>query len=877
MKTVTIIDTFGFLFRSFFALPPLKNNENFPTGLLTGFANFIANIENEHLTDYIVFALDSEGKSFRNDIDANYKAHRKEVPQDLLKQLPIAISWIEKMGLTSYAKEGYEADDIIATLAKKAQKEGYNVKIVSHDKDLYQLISNNIHMYDPIKRVDIDKDACIKKYGVTPEQFIDYQALVGDSADNVPGVKGVGAKTAQKLIEQFGSLDNIYENLDIAGTKRVKMLLSQDKESALRSKELVTLKDDIKIECEITDFTLIENPLEKIVDELSKYELNRVLNRVQNSDKKAAIQKVLQFDAILLDNDEKLQKVLKDLSTHTVVAFDTETTSIDAMEAKLVGFSFCFDKNKAYYVPIAHNYLGVGNQVDLKDALFAIKKIFNAKVIGQNLKYDLKVLNKYDTDCNRVEADTMILSWLLNPGLKHGLDAMAKRFFNYEMKPFKEVVKKGETFDSVEVGKACYYAGEDAWMTYLLYHKLKNLLDKEFLELAKDVENPFLHVLVNMELLGIKVDLEKLNELENYTNQKLKELTQTIYDLSGFEFNIKSTQQLGNVLFENLGLKGAKKTKTGFSTNEAVLHSLIDDHPVITHILEYREVQKIESTYVKPLKNYQKNSRVYTNFMQTGTATGRLSSNNPNLQNIPTRSALGKKVRECFVAREGYSLVGLDYSQIELRLLAHFSGDEALINAFSEDADIHLETAKKLFGKDAQEKRNFAKSVNFGLIYGMGSRKLGADLGIPAKEAKKIIDDYFGAFESVKGYLTSIEDQAKANGYSQTLLGRRRYFDFENANAFTQSAFLREAVNTVFQGSAADLIKLSMNKIHKKIKDDENAYMLLQIHDELIFEVKNGMEQEYAQSFQQTMENIYKLKIPLKTSVSIGQSWGELK
>jgi DNA polymerase-1 len=875
VKTLTIIDTFGFLFRSFFALPPLKNKEGFPTGLLTGFANFIAGIEREHLTDYLVFALDSEGKSFRSEIDANYKAHRKEVPEDLLKQLPIAVSWIEQMGLSSCAKAGYEADDVIATIAKKAQKEGYNVKIVSHDKDLYQLIGDRIHMYDPIKRVDIDANACYEKYGVKPEEFKDYQALVGDSADNVPGVKGIGAKTAQKLIEQFHTLENIYENLDIAGTPRTKKLLSEGKESAFISKELVTLKDDIAIDYDICDFVLVENPLQKIETQLHKYELNRVLNRLNQNEKEQ--KQAMEFDAILLDTKEKLDNVLQNLSSQTPVAFDTETTAIDAHEAKLVGFSFCYEQNKAYYVPVAHSYLGVGNQVSLDDAIGAIKKIFTAKVIGQNIKYDLKVLDKYGIKLENIEADTMVLSWLLNPALKHGLDAMAQRFFHYETTPFSALVKKGETFDSVEVGKACFYASEDAWMTFHLYHKLKNLLEKELLVLAKEVENPFINVLLGMELAGIEVDTARLNDLENFCAQKLKELTQTIYDLAGSEFNIKSTQQLGHVLFETLGLQGGKKTKTGYSTNEEVLHSLQNEHPIIDSILQYREVQKIASTYVKPLQNYQKDSRVYTNFMHTGTATGRLSSNNPNLQNIPTRSKLGKRVRECFVPKQGYSFIGIDYSQIELRLLAHFSGDAALVAAFNNDEDIHLATAKKLFGDKAQEKRNFAKSINFGLIYGMGSRKLAQELGITTKEAKEIIQEYFAAFSSVKGYLASIERQAQAQGYSQTLLGRKRYFDFANANAFLQSTYLREAVNTVFQGSAADLMKLAMNSIYKTLQNDDEAIMLLQIHDELIFEVKDEAVAKYAKTLQETMESIYTLKIPLKTSVSIGKSWGDLK
>ncbi len=877
MQTVTIIDTFGFLFRSYFALPPLSNKDGFPTGLLTGFANFISNIYSEHLTDYLVFALDSEGKSFRNDIDENYKAHRPDVPQDLLKQLPVAISWIDKIGFASKAVPGFEADDIVATLAKKAKKAGYKVRIVSHDKDLYQLISDNIHMYDPIKKKEIGPDECMEKYGIRPDQFVDYQAMVGDSADNVPGIKGIGAKTAQKLLTQFGSLENIYKNIDIAGTPRIKKLLHEGKDAAFISKQLVTLRDDVDVDFDSKTFDLVEKPLVKIKDELERYELRRVLGKVGSHSKTNAHHNSYEFEALLLDTSAKLEAVIDKLGSNDIVAFDTETDSLNATQANLVGFSFCTQKSKAYYVPIAHKGLDVGNQLDLQDALKGIKKLFGCKIVGQNIKYDLKVLHKYGQNLPAPFCDTMILSWLHNPGLKHGLDIQAKRFFDYTMKPFKELVAKGQTFADVALGKACFYAAEDAWMTYLLYDKYKNILDDKFFTIAGTIEIPFIRVLLAMELEGIAVDRQKLHHLGEVTQKRLQELTTTIYELSGTEFNINSTQQLASVLFERLGLQGGKKTKTGFSTNEKVLQTLIDKHPVIEKILQYREVQKISSTYVKPLERYLVDGRIYTNFMHTGTATGRLSSNNPNLQNIPTRSDLGKKVRDCFVAKEGYSLVSIDYSQIELRLLAHFSRDKALIEAFNNDEDIHLATARKLFGDRAKEKRNFAKSVNFGLLYGMGSRKLGEELGIPAKEAKQIIQDYFASFASVKTYLNSIEQKAQEDGYVTTIAGRRRYFDFASANAMMQNAYLREAVNTVFQGSAADLIKKGMNKIFDNFHDNPDVRMLLQIHDELIFEIKSGKEEEYGKRLQTILQEVYSLKVPLKTSLDIAKSWGELK
>ncbi|HIO95806.1 MAG TPA: DNA polymerase I, partial [Campylobacterales bacterium] len=483
-------------------------------------------------------------------------------------------------------------------------------------------------------------------------------------------------------------------------------------------------------------------------------------------------------------------------------------------------------------------------------------------------------------------ADTMIMAWLLDPGSRVGLDALAQKFFNYEMKPFKAMVKKGETFSNVDIELATFYGAEDAWMTYKLYFALGDAMDlasvTHLKEEATDVEYPFINILIAMESQGIKLNIGKLESLENMLSNRIVELTQEIYHLTKREFNIKSTQQLGSVLFGDLGLKGGKKTKTGFSTNEKVLNTLIDEHEVIPKILEFRTVQKMLSTYALPLLKLAKTDkehRVYTSFLQTGTATGRLSSKEPNLQNIPVRSKLGRTVREAFVAKEGYKLLSIDYSQIELRLLAHFSKDKALMSAFNEGLDIHMATAVKLFGEeDAKEKRSFAKSVNFGLLYGMGAKKLSDELGITGVEAKEIIKNYFASFPTVKSFLEQIQEDVKKRGFVETLLKRRRFFDYEGANGIQKSAFMRESVNTVFQGSAADLIKLSMIEIEKTIKKENiDGAMLLQIHDELIFEVAKEHVDEVGQRFKQIMENVVKLDIPLECSVSIGNSWGELK
>ena len=891
-KTITVIDTFGFLFRSFYALPPLKSKDGFPTGLLTGFMNFISNVGKDFQTDYIVFALDSKGNTFRNEIYDQYKSHRPDVPEDLLKQLPIAISWIEQMGFKTAIKSGFEADDIIASIAHDAREKNLEVRIVSHDKDLYQLIDDDtVYLFDPIKKVIINEEKCYEKYGVHPKQFTDYQSLLGDSADNVPGVKGVGAKTAEALIKEFGTLENIYENIESVPKPRWKTLLLENKEMAFISKELVTLKKDCHCIDILDEFELPkENPILIIQDTLLKYDLNKIVERVHQNglNYKTELPKVkekINYDFILLDTKEKLEEVINAIPKDSIVAFDTETTSLDTKIAKIVGFSFSYEDNKAYYIPIAHKYLGVPEQVSLSDAKNAINKLNKFKLIVQNFKYDFDII-KFNFDIElKLFADTIILAWLLDSSSKVGLDALAKNYFEYTMIAFKDVVKKGDDFSTVDISNACNYAAEDALMTYKIYFKLLEEFKKQncehLLKIADDYEFKFIDVLINMQNNGVKIDTQILENLKIQNQEYIQELTKKIHVLAGTKFNINSPKQLGVILFETLGLTASKKGKTGYSTNEVVLNKLVDSHEIISVILDYREAYKLQSTYIEPLlelASKDKKNKIYTSFLQTGTATGRLSSKNPNLQNIPVKSSAGREIRKAFIARNGYKLVGIDYSQIELRLLAHFSKDKALVDAFNSDLDIHTQTAVKIFGEEeAKQKRNIAKTINFGLLYGMGSKKLADTLKITPKEAKVYIDSYFEAFTNVKEYMKSIEDFALENGYVETLIKRRRIFDFNTANTMQRIGYLREAVNTKFQGSAADLIKLSMIKIFEKYKNNENLKMILQIHDELIFEVKNENLDEITNDLKKIMENIFTLEIPLKVSVAIGNSWGDLK
>ncbi|MGZ8547140.1 MAG: DNA polymerase I [Sulfuricurvum sp.] len=922
-QTVTIIDTFGFFFRSFYALPPLKNKYGFPTGLLTGFINFIASLHKDHSSDYLIFALDAKGPSFRAEIDPNYKANRSPAPEELLKQLPIAIDWIDKMGYKSLSMSGYEADDMIASVVRHAKEKGFLVRIVSHDKDLYQLIEDDVVvLVDALTKKTLNETHCFEKYGVHPYQFIDYQALIGDTADNVPGVKGIGKVTAEKLLTQFETLDALYERLPEVLPVRIRGLLETYREDAFRSRELVKLRRDVFDQLDFSEYAMhFENPFLPIYDDLVHYEMNAVLrtlkakalfeetnngsapSRHSQPDRESG--SALKMDprikseddrekcnasdgcTILIDTDEALLKLIATISEGSMVAFDTETTGLNPNTDSLVGFSFSMDGKTGYYVPMAHSYLGAGAQVSQSAAAQAMREIFNHRVIGHNIKFDLHFVTRFlEIESLPIYGDTMVMAWLTDSARFLSMDNLSHALLNHEMIHFKDTVKRGENFSSVAIEDACKYAGEDAFITYRLYEILREQLllkgGQEALDEAQNVEFPFLLTLLGMEKVGIAVDVQTLEIFKTEVSRELSALTEQIHTLCGTVFNLNSPKQLGVILFETLGLAHGKKTKTGYSTDEQVLEGLKNEHSVIPMLLQYREYHKLYSTYIEPLialARLDKHSRIYTSFVQTGTATGRLSSKNPNLQNIPVKTALGLRIREAFVAPKGKKLIGIDYSQMELRLLAHFTEDKVLVDAFNNNLDIHTQTAISLFGEvDAASKRNIAKTVNFGLLYGMGAKKLSDTLGISTKEAKEIIEKYFETFPSVKGYFSAIVEQAKEMGYVETLLGRRRYFDFATATPMLKAAYERESVNAVFQGSAADLIKLSMNKIDELIRTEGlKARMLLQIHDELIFEVDENLAEEYASRFVAIMENIMELHIPLKTSMNIGNHWGELK
>lgn len=872
MKSLTIFDTFGFFFRLYYAMRGLKSKDGKPSGMVNGFATFIENLKDNFASDYMIFALDSKGKTFRSEIDPNYKTNRKKPDQDFLNQLPVCIKMCEDMGLLSISRDGYEADDIIASLIKKCKNKDIFVKIVTSDKDLYQLIDDGkCEIFSPSKKILFNSEGCFERYNVKPSQIRDYLAICGDKSDNIPGVKGIGKKGASELLAKFDNLENIYANLEKISDKK-KELLQNDKQNAFLSRKLASLYDGLEFDDEIFDMAKFPqtNPLLKITQILQDYSLDRVLKNLNLPDNK---NKILDFQSICLKDDEILKKTINQIPKDAKIAFDTETTGLEK-DAKIVGFSFCYDEKNAFYVPINHSYLGV-KQISFDAAKTAISEIFNHFIIGHNLKFDFNVIFvNFAINPPKSYADTMILAWLLDPSQKISMDDLYKKYFAKDTIKFEDVVKKGENFSSVNVEEATKYAAEDAFVTFKFYEKFTNLLEPNLNEEAKNVEFKMVEILRKMESCGIGANRRKLRILVEENSIILRNLTNEIYEICDEKFNINSPKQLGYILFEKLNLPYSKKTKTGYSTDESVLNKLKDKHICVRKILEYREIFKLQNTYCEPfLKLASKNSKIYTNFLQTGTATGRFSSKNPNLQNIPVRKS--GDIRSCFESEFGFSFLSLDYSQIELRLLAHFSEDPAMVAAFNDGDDIHARTAKMIFGEINPKNRSIAKNINFGLIYGMGANKLSDQLEISKTDAKAYIKRYFEAFNTIEKYIENLKNLAKKDGFVSTILGRKRYFDFATTSALLLSNYEREAVNTKFQGSAADIIKLAMIEISPFLNDE--VKMILQIHDELIFEIKDEKIQTFVAKFQDIMQKVIKLNVPLVCNSKIAKNWGDLK
>ncbi len=883
--TLALIDTFAYLFRSYYMSAknkPLTNVKGFPTGLLTGLVGMVKKFYKDRKNmPFIVFALESQTKTKRAEKLGEYKQNRKDAPKEMLLQIPIALEWLQKMGFTCVEVSGFEADDVIASLATLSP---YKTRIYSKDKDFNQLLSDKIVLFDG-KTEFLAKD-CVEKYGILPSQFTDYQGIVGDSSDNYKGVKGIGSKNAKELLQRLGSLEKIYENLDLAKnllSPKMYQALIQDKESAFLSKELATLERGCIKEFDFSSCAFPgENPLLKIKDELKEYGFISTLRDLENSPTPLILENTPTLENTpLLDNAPKKSCMIVLENTEPLSAFLEKLEKTNARifmrlaldkEKKVLALAFLLE-DQGYFLPLEEALFSPFSLEFLQNAFF--KMLQHVQIIGHDLKPLLSFLKaKYQVSLENIRIqDTQILAFLKNPE-KVGFDEVLKEYLKEEWIPH-EKIKDFKTKNKAE--KLELLSVELNALKRLCEYFEKGGLEENLLALAREVETPFMKVLMGMEFQGFKIDAPYFKRLEQEFKHELHVLECQILELIGVDFNLNSPKQLSEILYEKLELPKNKS----HSTDEKSLLKILDKHPSIALILEYRELNKLFNTYTTPLLRLKdKDDKIHTTFIQTGTATGRLSSHSPNLQNIPVRSPKGLLIRKGFIASsKEYCLLGVDYSQIELRLLAHFSQDKDLMDAFLKGRDIHLETSKALFGEYlAKEKRSIAKSINFGLVYGMGSKKLSETLNIPLNEAKSYIEAYFKRFPSIKDYLNRMKEEILKTSKAFTLLGRYRVFDFTGANDYIKGNYLREGVNAIFQGSASDLLKLGMLKVSERFKNNPSVRLLLQVHDELIFEIEEKNALELQQEIQRILnDEVYPLRVPLETSAFIAKRWNELK
>ncbi len=915
-----LLDAYALIYRAYYAFirNPRINSKGQNTSAIFGFVNTLEEVLKKESPSHIAVVFDPPGPTFRHVEYEEYKAQREATPEDIKFSVPIIKSIIEAYNIPVIEVEGYEADDVIGTIAKKIDKSKFDVYMMTPDKDYGQLTESNIYMYKPkygSNGFDIMNDQSVMdKFGLSsPEQMIDLLGLMGDASDNIPGCPGVGEKTAAKLLNEFGSIDNLLNNTEqLKGALKKKV--EESKEQIILSKYLATIKTDVPFdvdEKELEVKTINEDNLKSIFDEL---EFRTLLKRVLNiTDSPAASNNVpLQGDLFsMFDNttsDINIDEDKKDLSTteHTYkmvdteegmielakileykksICFDTETTGVDPLTCELVGFSFAFKENDAYYIPVSPEKDKALKQIEIFKPLFENEKI---EKVGQNIKYDLLVLRNYGVSIKGNLFDTMVAHYLINPELRHGMDYMAENYLNYKTIPIEDLIgprgKNQKSMRDIEPGIVSDYACEDADITL----KLKNILAKELAEnnldkLYNEVEAPLIYVLAEMEWNGVRLDLGALSNLSKELNAELYSIEQEITDMAGFEFNVNSPKQIGEVLFDRLKISDKpKKTKTGqYSTNEEELQKLKNSHPIIEKILEQRGLKKLLSTYIDafPLLVNKDTGKVHTSFNQTVAATGRLSSTNPNLQNIPIRDERGKELRQVFIADEDSMFVSADYSQIELRIMAHLSKDANMIEAFNNDQDIHAATAAKIFKISIDEvtsdMRNKAKTANFGIIYGITPFGLSERLNIPRGEARDLIDEYFAMFPDVKKYMDDSINIAKEKGYVETIYGRKRVLsDINSRNAIVRGYAERNAINAPIQGSAADIIKVAMIRIFEVLKNKNlKTKMILQVHDELNFSVPMNEIDEVKKIVSTEMENAIKLLVPLKVDIGVGPNW----
>ena len=900
-KTLYLFDGSALFYRAFFAFirNPLINSKGENTSAVFGFTNSVWKVIKDENPDYLAVVYDTKEPTFRHDKYPDYKSHRAKMPDELVAQLPRIREVVQTLKIAEVEMPGFEADDLIATLARRGAKEGLEVWCVTGDKDYFQLVTDQIgiyHISGGSKGEKMRSDEVLAKFGVRPEQVVDKLALMGDSSDNIPGVPGIGPKTADSLLAQFGSLDKILANSEKISAKGVREKIAANNHLATLSRELVSLQADAPVDLPISELARQPLDTQAVAKLFSHLEFNTLLKEIVR-DAPAAPNL---FPASgpsakywTVTSIEHLKKIVREFSEKREIAVDTETTSTDALTAKLVGISLCDRAGEAYYLPVGHS-VDTDRNLPLDQSLAVLKPLLeNEKVqkIGQNIKYDWHLFNQLGIDINPISFDTMIAAYALDPGSRQlGLDAQALKYFDYQMQPITDLIGSGKnqrTFDSVPIEKATFYAAEDADYTYRLRGKLAPKLDELLLnDLYYNIELPLIRVLAQMEAAGVRIDAKFLGKLSVDMDRRMEELQRQVFSAAGMEFNINSTQQLSHILFEKLGLptKGKTAKKTGFSTDVGVLEELSKLHPFPKLILDYRQLTKLKSTYIDalPLLINKQTGRVHTSFNQTIAATGRLSSTDPNLQNIPIRTDEGRQIRRAFVPRdEDYILLAADYSQIELRILAHYAEDAVLIKAFQEGEDIHARTAAEVYGVElagvTSDMRRAAKTANFAIIYGVSAYGLSQQTEMDVAEAKEFIERYFSRYPGIKTYIDSTKKFAKTNGYVTTLFNRRRYLPEINDRNFNVQQFAeRTAINTPIQGTAADIIKKAMIQIQAKLERLQTT-MVLQVHDELVFDVYKPELEQVKTIVRQGMEKVIKLKVPLVADMGVGENWLEAK
>ena len=922
---LVLVDGSSYLYRAFHAFPPLTNSAGEPTGAMYGVLNMLKSLISQVQPSHIAVVFDAKGKTFRDEMFEQYKSHRPPMPDDLRKQIQPLHDIIRALGIPLLVIEGVEADDVIGTLAVAASKANQKVLISTGDKDMAQLVDDNIMLINTMNNTLLDREAVIEKYGIPPELIIDYLALMGDSADNIPGVAGVGEKTALGLLQGIGSMAEIYANLDkvaelpIRGAKKLGDKLLAEKEMADLSYRLATIKTDVDLDITPEQLTLGASNNDQLTEYFGRYEFKRWLNEVMNgadsitnnNEQPTKINHYQATSALAQDNSDEtlpaiqidrsryetllteadLNRWVKKLNQAKLFALDTETDNLDYMAANLVGISFALENGEAAYLPLQLDYLGAPKTLEKTTALTLLKPVLENPAIqkvGQNFKYDLTIFARNGIDVQGVVFDTMLESYVLNSTGRHNMDDLAKRYLGHQTISFEEIAGKGKnqlTFNQIPLEQAAEYAAEDADVTMKLQQVLWEKLSKEptLEKLFKEMELPLLGVLSRMERRGVLIDSDALFLQSNEIANRLSELEEQAYVLAGQPFNLASTKQLQEILFDKLGLPVIQKTPKGApSTNEEVLEELAFSHELPKVLVEHRGLSKLKSTYTDKLPQMvnPQTGRVHTSYHQAVTATGRLSSSDPNLQNIPIRNEEGRRIRQAFIAREGFTVVAADYSQIELRIMAHLSQDQGLINAFTQGKDIHRSTAAEIFGvaldEVTSEQRRNAKAINFGLIYGMSAFGLSRQLGIGRADAQSYMDLYFKRYPGVQTFMHDIREKAKAQGYVETLFGRRLYLpDINSSNGMRRKAAERVAINAPMQGTAADIIKRAMIQLDQKLQNDPDIAMIMQVHDELVFEVRSEKVAFYSELIKTQMESAADLVVPLIVEVGQGTNWDE--